>query len=142
MPTPGLTDGRVSGKKHSVSDAARTASLTDLRRWPGDGFLGKKQSRNSDFGGRIPTSGGAGSVLEASMPGRWRCVHPAGLRWSLPRRAGWRLWVLNTAAYILAHSFASPLAGTCKKTPRVFSDGTCAPAEEEVPARATAAPVP
>ena len=28
-------------KKHSVSDAARTASLTDLRRWPGDGFFGK-----------------------------------------------------------------------------------------------------
>ena len=47
-----------------------------------------------------------------------------------------------TAASILAHSFASPLAGTCKKTPRVFSDGTCAPAKEEVPARATAAPVP
>ena len=50
-------------KKHSVSEAARTASLTDLRRWPGDGFFGQnseigiptsvgEQSRNSDFGGR------------------------------------------------------------------------------------------
>ena len=68
------------------------------------------------------------------MPGRWRCVHPASLRWSLPRRAGWRLWVLNTAASTLIlkirllSAFASPLAGACKKTPRVFSDGTCAPA--------------
>ena len=24
------------------------------------------------------------------MPGRRWCVHPAGLRWSLPRQAGWR----------------------------------------------------
>ena len=41
-PTPGLTAGRVNGeKKHSGSDAARTASLPDLRRWPGDGFFGK-----------------------------------------------------------------------------------------------------
>ena len=37
MPTPGLTAGRVNGgKKHSGSYAARTASLPDLRRWPGD----------------------------------------------------------------------------------------------------------
>ena len=28
----------------------------------------------------------------------WRCVHLAGFRWSLPRRAGWCLWVLNTLA--------------------------------------------
>ena len=51
MPTPGLTAGRVNGeKKHSVSDAARTASLTHLWRWPGDGFRAKKRSRNSDLG--------------------------------------------------------------------------------------------
>ena len=56
---------------------------------------------------------------DTPMPGRWRCVHPASLRWSLPRRAGWRLWVLNTAASTLilkirllsACPFASPLAG-------------------------------
>ena len=45
---------------------ARTASLTHLRLWPGDGFFGQKsevgiptsveeRSRNSDLGGRIPT---------------------------------------------------------------------------------------
>ena len=86
----------------------------------------------------------------APMPGRWRCVHPASLRWSLPRRAGWRLWVLNTAASTLilkirllsARPFASPLAGTCEKTPRVFSDDACAPACEEVSARAAADSVP
>ena len=39
----------------------------------------------------------------------------------MPRRAGWRLWVLNTAASILilkilsACPFASPLAGACEK---------------------------
>ena len=84
------------------------------------------------------------------MPGRWRCVHPASLRWSLPRRAGWRLWVLNTAASTLilkvrllsACPFASPLAGTCEKTPRVFSDDACAPACEEVSAWATAGVLP
>ena len=48
-PTPGLTAGRVNGeKKHSGSDAARTASLPDLRRWPGDAFFGMKP--NSFFG--------------------------------------------------------------------------------------------
>ena len=47
------------------------------------------------FLGRILT------LARAPMPGRWRCVHPASLRWSLPRRAGWRLWVLNTAASTL-----------------------------------------
>ena len=47
--TAGLTAGRVSGeKKHSVSDTARTASLTDLRRWPGDGFFGMKPNSGSD----------------------------------------------------------------------------------------------
>ena len=47
--TAGLTAGRVSGeKKHSVSDTARTASLTDLRRWPGDGFFGVKPNSGSD----------------------------------------------------------------------------------------------
>ena len=41
--------GRVSGeKKHSVSDTARTALLTDLRRWPGDGFFGMKPNSGSD----------------------------------------------------------------------------------------------
>ena len=74
VPTPGLTDGRVSGKKHSVSDAARTASLTDLRRWPGDGILGKKQSRNSDFGGRIPT--GAGGFDAGQVAVRSSCWPP------------------------------------------------------------------
>ena len=61
-PTPGLTAGRVNGeKKHSVSDAARTDPLTDLRHWPGDGFFGQnsevgiptlvgEQRRNSDLG--------------------------------------------------------------------------------------------
>ena len=45
----GLTAGRVSGeKKHSLSDTARTASLTDLRRWPGDGFFGMKPNSGSD----------------------------------------------------------------------------------------------
>ena len=29
-------------KKHSGSDAVRTASLPDLRRWPGVGFLDRK----------------------------------------------------------------------------------------------------
>ena len=47
--TAGLTAGRVSGeKKHSVSDTARTASLTDLWRWPGDGFFGMKPNSGSD----------------------------------------------------------------------------------------------
>ena len=51
VPTPGLTAGRVNGeKKHDVSDAARTALLTHLRLWPGDGFFGQK----SEVG--IPTS--------------------------------------------------------------------------------------
>ena len=36
-------------EKNTVSDAARTASLTDLRRWPGDGFFGQ----NTEVG--IPT---------------------------------------------------------------------------------------
>ena len=51
VPTPGLTAGRVNGEKNTLSVApARTAPLTDLRRWPGDGFSSKKQSRNSDLG--------------------------------------------------------------------------------------------
>ena len=35
-------------KKHSVSDTARTASLTDLRRWPGNGVFGMKPNSGSD----------------------------------------------------------------------------------------------
>ena len=43
VPTPGLTAGRVNGeKKHSASGPVRTDSLTDLRRWPGDGFFVQK----------------------------------------------------------------------------------------------------
>ena len=62
-------------KKHSVSDAARTASLTDLRRWPGDGFFGKipkSESRprwkNPDLGvARARQAGGfdAGQLARA-----------------------------------------------------------------------------
>ena len=51
MPTPGLTAGRVNGEKNTPPVApARTAPLTGLRRWPGDGFFGQK----SEVG--IPTS--------------------------------------------------------------------------------------
>ena len=42
-------------KKHSVSDTARTASLADLRRWPGDGVFGMKPNSGSDA---LPASGG------------------------------------------------------------------------------------
>ena len=60
VPNAGLMAKRVMVKKHSVSDVARTASLTDLRRWPSDGFFGQntevgiptsvgEQSRNSDL---------------------------------------------------------------------------------------------
>ena len=60
---------------------ARTALLTDLRRWPGDGFFGQNtevgnptllrdRSRNPDLGGRIPTL--VRARQEASMPGKWR----------------------------------------------------------------------
>ena len=38
MPTPGLTVGRVNGEK--TLSGTRKDSLTDLRRWPGDGFSG------------------------------------------------------------------------------------------------------
>ena len=75
VPTPGLTAGRVNGeKKHYVSDAARTASLTDLRRWPGDEFFGQK----SEVG--IPTSVGErsrNSDLGAGLAG-WRLLCRAG----------------------------------------------------------------
>ena len=76
MPTPGLTDGRVSGKKHYGSDCE------DLRRWPGDGFFGQKSevgkptSVQSEVG--IPTSVWCRlGRLEASMPGRWRAREAA-----------------------------------------------------------------
>ena len=49
-------------KKHSGSDTARTASLTDLRRWPGDGFFGMK-----------PNSGRAKSEAKAKSENRPRC---------------------------------------------------------------------
>ena len=49
LPQQDWVEQRVSGeKKHSVSDTARTASLTDLRRWPGDGFFGMKPNSGSD----------------------------------------------------------------------------------------------
>ena len=67
-------------KKHSVSDTARTALLTDLRRWPGDGFFGKipkSESRpwwkNPDLGagsaGLRRRAGAAGRLCQAGM---WR----------------------------------------------------------------------
>ena len=40
-------------KKHSVSDTARTASLTNLRRWPGNGVFGMKPNSGSDA---LPTA--------------------------------------------------------------------------------------
>ena len=94
-----------------------------------------------------PSAGWRGSDARQAA-GRRLCRAGGGafiLRWSLPRRAGWRLWVLNTILLLkirLLSAFASPLAGACKKTPRVFSDGTCAPACEEVSAWATAGVLP
>ena len=41
MPSPGLTAGRVIVKNTLPVAPARTALLTDLRRWPGDGFFGQ-----------------------------------------------------------------------------------------------------
>ena len=67
--TAGLTAGRVSGeKKHSVSDTARTASLTDLRRWPGDGFFGMKPNSGSDAMGSasLPQDFGQNRKLKRS----------------------------------------------------------------------------
>ena len=70
-------------KKHSVSDTARTASLTNLRRWPGDGVFGQK----SEVG--IPTSVWRRlGRLEASMPGRW-CGRGQTPCWEPSRKRGW-----------------------------------------------------
>ena len=59
-------------KKHSVSDTARTASLADLRCWPGDGVFGMKPNSGSDA---LPTtslpedfSGKIGSYSEVGIP--------------------------------------------------------------------------
>ena len=68
MPTPGLTDGRVSGKKHYGS-AARTASLPDLRRWPGDGFSGNPVLTPGLTAGRV---NGEKNTLSAMLRGQPR----------------------------------------------------------------------
>ena len=94
------------GKKHSGSYAARTASLPDLWRWPGDGFFGQKsevgnptslrdRSRNSDFGETIPTSQPLAKKACCSPPhGRTEFFFPGknpDLGRAMPGRRGrWR----------------------------------------------------
>ena len=85
MPDAGLMAKRVNGeKKHSVSDATRTASLTDLRRWPGDWFFGQNTDGGalSKFLAQRAAAGRRGR--EASMPGRRR------VRYRSLRVSGWR----------------------------------------------------
>ena len=59
-------------KKHSVSGTARTASLTDLRRWPGNGVFGMKPNSGSDAlpAASLPEdfSGKIGSYSEVGKP--------------------------------------------------------------------------
>ena len=73
-------------KKHSVSDTARTASLTNLRRWPGDGVFGqKKRSRNSDLGAAQARQAGgfyAGQVVRPGSDDDPPCWEPS-------RKRGW-----------------------------------------------------
>ena len=90
---------RVNGeKKHSVSDATRTALLTDLWRWPGDMFFGQNTGGGalSQFWFNVPPPGGAAGRLlcrAGSAAGMWR----AGYQVSKPPMLGRNVMLENTS---------------------------------------------